>query len=207
MILDKRCRQCRAKGEKLFLKGERCFSPKCSFLKRPHKPGMKSTARPKSISEYGKQLLEKQKAKLIYGINERQMRRYFKEASKKKGSTNELLFSRLEMRLDNIVFRSGLADARSLSRQMVSHGHFLVNGRKSKIPSREIRVGDVISIRPESSNKKIFGDLAGKLKKQEVPNFLEIDKDKFEIKVVSVPMMDDLKPNFNTSLIVEFYSK
>jgi small subunit ribosomal protein S4 len=208
MILDKKCKRCRAKGEKLFLKGDRCLSPKCAFLRKPDKPGPKQRKNPrKSLSEYGKQLIEKQKAKYIYGINERQFRRYFREISNKKGSISELLFQKMERRLDNVVFRLGFASSRRKARQFVSHGHFLVNGRKSRTPSTELKVGDIVSIRSGSAKKDPFLKLSETLKKYQVPNFLSFDLKKMEGKLISMPTIEELKPTFNISLIVEFYSK
>ncbi len=207
MILDKKCKRCRAKGEKLFLKGERCLSPKCAFLRKPNKPGIKPIKARKSVSEYGKQLIEKQKAKYIYGINEKQFKRYFREISNKKGSVSELLFQKMERRLDNIVFRLGFAPSRRKARQLVSHGHLLVNGRKSRTPSTELKIGDIISIRSGSAKKEPFLKLSETLKKYQVLNFLSLDLKKMEGKLVSMPNIEELKPTFNISLIVEFYSK
>ncbi|HNW96612.1 MAG TPA: 30S ribosomal protein S4 [Candidatus Paceibacterota bacterium] len=208
MQLDIKCRKCRAIGEKLFLKGDRCFSPKCAMIKRPFKPGMhKKTKSRGGISEYARQLTEKKKMKLIYRIDENQLRRYFKESLASKGSTTEVLFKKLEMRLDNIVFRLGLAPSRSVSRQLVNHGHFWVNGRKLRIPSKGLKIGDVVTVRPQSLEKPAFKNLKETIKKQEVPNFLSLNREKIEGKVVSEPSMAELKPPFNISLVVEFYSK
>lgn len=208
MILNAKCKKCRASGEKLFLKGDRCFSPKCIFLRRPHKPGVSpvQSKRRKNLSEYGAQLLEKQKAKLTYGISEAQMRRYFKEASQKKGSTSELLFQNLESRLDNIIFRMGMAASRGLARQLVAHGHFFVNGRKSRIPSRRLKIGDIVSIRTGSTKKVPLVKLTESLKKHQFPSFISFEADKMECSMTGEPSMEELKPAFNTSLIVEFYS-
>ena len=208
MQLDIKCRKCRAIGEKLFLTGDRCFSPKCAMIKRPFKPGMhKKTKSRGGISEYARQLTEKKKMKLIYRIDENQLRRYFKESLASKGSTTEVLFKKLEMRLDNIVFRLGLAPSRSVARQLVNHGHFWVNGRKLRIPSRGLKIGDTITVRPQSLEKPAFKNLKETIKKQEVPSFLSLNREKVEGKVISEPSMGELKPPFNISLVVEFYSK
>lgn len=208
MLIDIKCRKCRAIGEKLFLKGDRCFSPKCAMVRRPFKPGMhKKTKSRAGASEYGRQLTEKKKMKLIYRIDENQLRRYFKESFASKGSTTEILFKKLEMRLDNIVFRLGLAASRSLSRQLVNHGHFWVNGRKLRIPSKGLRIGDVVVVRPQSLEMPVFKGMKETIKKQEVPTFLSLNREKIEGKVISEPSMAELKPPFNISLVVEFYSK
>lgn len=208
MKIDIKCRKCRAISEKLFLKGDRCFSPKCAMVRRPFKPGMhKKTKSRGGMSEYGRQLTEKKKMKLIYRIDENQLRRYFKESFTGKGSTTEILFKKLEMRLDNVVFRLGFAPHRSLARQLVNHGHFWVNGRKLRIPSKGLKIGDVITVRPQSLEKPVFKDIKEMIKKQEVPGFLSLNREKIEGKVVSEPSMAELEPPFNISLIVEFYSK
>lgn len=210
MLLDAKCRKCRAVGEKLFLKGERCYSPKCNLLRKPTKPGAHKNKKRRfrgTLSEYGRQTLEKQKVKLTYGINERQLRRYFKEANQKRGSTIEILFRKLEMRLDNIVFRLGFAPSRSIARQLVSHGHFSVDGRPVRIPSFELKTGSAIKVRPVSIGKGPFKNIKDNLKKYQAPSFLSLDPEKLEGVVKSEPNMVELKMPFNLSLIVEFYSK
>lgn len=208
MIAKGKCRQCRITGQRSFLRGDRCISPKCAFLRRPNKPGQspQQNKRRKTLSEYGSQLLEKQKAKIVYGVSEAQLRNYFKEASRSKGSTNELLFQRLEKRLDNIVFRLGMASHRGPARQLTSHGHFFVNGRRSRIPSRALKIGDVVSIRPESMKKGSFSELQESLKKYKFPSFVSFDLKKMEGKVIGEPDIKELQPPFDPSLIVEFYS-
>lgn len=208
MQIDIKCKKCRAIGEKLFLKGDRCFSPKCAMVRRPFKPGMHKKTRSRAgLSEYGKQLTEKKKMKLVYRIDENQLRRYFKESQTGKGSTMEILFKKLEMRLDNIVFRLGFAQSRSVARQLVNHGHFWVNGRKLRIPSKGLKIGDVVTVRPQSLEMPVFKNLKEILKKQEIPNFLGLNREKIEGKVIAEPSMVELKPPFNISLVVEFYSK
>jgi len=208
MQIDIKCRKCRAIGEKLFLKGDRCFSPKCAMVRRPFKPGMHKKVKSRAgMSEFGKQLTEKKKIKLVYRIDENQLRRYFKESYASKGSTMEILFKKLEMRLDNVVFRLGFAPSRSIARQLVNHGHFWVNGRKLRIPSKGLKIGDIITVRPQSLEMPVFKNLKETIKKQETPSFLSLNREKIEGKVVAEPSMAELKPPFNISLVVEFYSK
>jgi len=208
MLLEAKCRKCRAVGEKLFLKGERCYSPKCNILRKPYRPGMHRKAKfHANVSEYSRQLVEKQKVKLSYGINERQLRRYFKESSHKKGSTMDILIKKLEMRLDNIVFRLGFASSRSIARQLVTHGHFSVNNRPVRTPSLELQVGDVIKIRPHSAERAVFQEIKNRLKKYQPPAFLVLDVEKLEGQIKSGPSPSELKVPFNMSLVVEFYSK
>ncbi|MDO8743028.1 MAG: 30S ribosomal protein S4 [Candidatus Azambacteria bacterium] len=194
-------------GENLGLKAERSFSPKSAFLRKPYKPGAHGKSRKRALSEFGAQLLEKQKLRFTYGITEKQLRKYFQEAKKTKGVTGDLLLSTLEKRLDNVIFKSGFAPSRTMARQRVSHSHFLVNGKKINIPSYSARVGDVIVIKPRSRAKAIFFDLANKLKKYETPIWLAIDKKNLEIKIKSKPSVEDLPKNFNTNAIIAYYSR
>lgn len=207
-ILEAKCRKCRRAGEKLFLKGERCYSVKCPLLRKPYAPGMHRRKVSRfALSEYGQQLLEKQKAKLIYGLNEAQLRRYFREALKSKEATDEVLFKKLELRLDNVVFRLGFASSRRGARQLISHGHILVNDRKVTIPSFHLKKGDIIKIRPQSLNKAPFKNLANTLKKYQPPTFLSLDAEKLIGKVISEPSLKELTPTIDFSQIVEFYAK
>ncbi len=194
-------------GENLGLKAERSFSPKSAFLKKPYRPGMHGKSRRRALSEFGTQLLEKQKIRFTYGLTERQLQKYFNEAKRKKGITGDLLLGALEKRLDNAVYRSSLASSRIIARQLVNHGHFLVNNKKVTIPSYSVKVDDVIAIKPKSRLKTIFFDLANKLKKHEAPTWLTIDKKIFEIKIKSDPKIDDLPKNFNMNVIIAYYSK
>lgn len=204
--MDINCKKCRAIGEKLFLKGEKCYTPKCPLTRRGQAVYGKSK-KYRSLTPYAKQLLEKQKAKLIYGVRERQFHRYFEIAFKKKGVTPDTLASLLEMRFDNVVYRLGFTINRASARQLVSHGHFLLNGRKHNIPSTILKKGDVISINPRSLNKEIFKDLRDKLKKYTPPKHLSLDIEKLEGKVVKEPDLKELKMNISFPAIVEFYSK
>lgn len=196
-------------GENLGLKAERSFSPKSAFLKKPYRPGQHGKARRRALSEFGAQLLEKQKIKFTYGINEKQLKRCFNEAMQRKGATGNLMLSILERRFDNAIYRSGFASSRNISRQLVSHGHFLINGKKVNTPSYQVKIADMISIKPRSRPKQMFFDLANKLKKHEMPSWLEIDKKNFEIKIKGKPENEnnDLPKNFNMNLIIAFYSK
>lgn len=206
--INAKCRKCRAAGEKLFLKGERCFTTKCSIVKRAYPPGVRGKrGSRRNISEFGRQLLEKQRVKKIYGILERQLKRYFKNSQSQKGDARENLMRKLEMRLDNVVFRLGWVKSRSAARQLVNHGHILINGKRSNIPSCEVRPGDVISLRDKVRQSKLFENLAAILKKYEAPKWLAQDKEKIEAKVLSVPGGDDLGELASVGLIVEFYSR
>lgn len=194
-------------GENLGLKAERSFSPKSAFLKKPYRPGMHGKSRRRALSEFGTQLLEKQKIKFTYGLTERQLQKYFNEAKQKKGITGDLLLGALEKRLDNAIYRSGLASSRVIARQLVNHGHFLVNNKKITIPSYSVKTDDTVTIKPKSRSKTIFFDLANKLKKHDAPTWLTIDKKNFEIKIKSDPRIDDLPKNFNMNVVIAYYSK
>ena len=194
-------------GENLGLKAERSFSPKSAFLKKPYRPGQHGKARRRALSDFGVQLAEKQKLRYTYGITERQLRRYFEESKKKKGITGELLMKNLETRLDNAVFRAGLAPSRVVARQLTSHGHFLVNGKRITVPSYALKIGDTFAIRPQSRPKPMFSTLAPRLKKHILPSWLEMDKKDYDAKVTSEPKADDLPKNFDMNAIIAFYSR
>lgn len=194
-------------GVKLFLKGERDASPKSAMVRRPYPPGVHGQTSRRTSSEYGLQLLEKQKLRLTYGILERQFKKYFLEAQKHQGVTTDLLIERLESRLDNAVYRLGFAPSRSAARQLVSHGHITVNEKKVRIPSCAIRVGDVVAIRPGSRGKGIARDLAGHLKKYEPPSWLSLDKEKLEGAVKAKPAKEEAGIPADIQKIVEFYSR
>lgn len=195
----------RALGVKLFLKAERCNSQKCATIRRPYRPGDHGKARRRPLSEYGLQLQEKQKIRFTYGVSEKSLRRIFSRSAKSKGVTNEMMLALLEKRLDNVIYRLGLAPSRSVARQLASHGHFLVNGRKTTIPSYELKVGDVISIRPQSQKHPLFQELPVILKKYDAPVWLKLDVDKLEGKVVMQPK--EFEMSFNVNLVVDYYSK
>ncbi|MFA6548261.1 MAG: 30S ribosomal protein S4 [Candidatus Magasanikbacteria bacterium] len=191
---------CRKYGEKL------CDSVKCPLTKRPYPPGQHgpSKKRPK-ISGYGKQLLEKQKVKRIYGILERQFSNYVAEASKKVGDTSKILLNYLESRLDNVTYRAGLAPSRAAARQMVNHGHLTVNGEKVDIPSYRVKVGQVVAASPIAKNKKLFEGISEKLQKVEAPSWLGVDSKTASVKILNAPTVEN--PNFNPKAIIEFYSR
>lgn len=206
-LITGKCRQCRREGAKLFLKAERCNSPKCAMVKRNFPPGAHGSKGYGRPTGYGKQIREKQKVKRIYRILETQMNNYFKKASKSRGNTEESLLQLLEMRLDNVVYRMGFARSRDLSRQLISHGHFNVNNKKVDIPSYQLKIGDKISINPSSSKIKPFANLAEQIKGKESSSWLFLDTDKAEIKVTGKPTLAENKGEFDLKLIIEFYSK
>ncbi|GIV97545.1 MAG: 30S ribosomal protein S4 [Herpetosiphonaceae bacterium] len=204
------CKLCRREGVKLMLKGERCMGPKCAIERRNYPPGQHGTNfRRRQLSDFGMQLREKQKARRIYGILERQFRRHYAEAARRKGVTGENLLQILERRLDNVVYRMGLADSRRQARQLVNHGHITINGRKTDIPSALVSIGDIIAVRPESRRKTYFKDLAESniLTKKAVPSWLQLDPAKMEAVVRSLPTRQDAELPITESLIVELYSR
>ena len=199
----------RSLGVKLSRKGERASSPKAALIRKPNRPGPQGKRYRGKVSEYGLQLQEKQKVKFSYGVTERQLRNMFKGALKKARSrgaseTNSVI-DVLEKRLDNVIMRLGITEGRSLARQMVSHGHFLVNGRRVKTPSYKVKVGDKISIRPQSQSASYFVGVADRIKKYEPPAWLKIDKSNLEGEVMGQP--EAVGGLFNISLIVDYYSK
>jgi small subunit ribosomal protein S4 len=209
-MIEKKCKICRRANKKLFLKGEKCFTPKCSFEKKPYAPGMPDSARKhrKTFSEYGFQLREKQKVKNIYRIKEKQFSNYVKDATSKHGTNPaESLYENLESRLDSVVFRAGFADSRSLARQIVSHGHITVNGRRVDVPSYRIKKGDVFEVRDNSKNKTLFSNLAEKLKKQTVVPWIKIDPIKLSGTIQEKPIFSKEDVNFNLTSVLEFYSR
>ncbi|MCD6555067.1 MAG: 30S ribosomal protein S4 [Chloroflexi bacterium] len=204
------CKLCRREGEKLFLKGERCLSAKCALERRAYPPGMhgrESQFRRGRASEYSLQLREKQKVRRIYGVLERQFRRYYKEALRRKGLTGENLLIILESRLDNVVYRLGFASSRAQARQLVQHGHFYLNGRRATIPSMLLKPGDEISVRPQSRQLKYFKDLAKVLDEKDVPNWLSLDTTNLLGRVLNLPTREEIAPSINEHLIVEYYSR
>lgn len=203
---DALCRLCRREGEKLFLKGDRCYTDKCAFERRKYPPGQHGTSRTK-ISDYGIQLREKQKVKRIYGVLERQFRRYFEEAQKKKGVTGELLLQFLELRLDNIVYRLGFAANRRQARQLVNHGHIKVNGRVVNIPSYRVKAGDMIEVKEESRKIPFIEENISKVEHRGVPTWLELSPQEFRGRVLNVPAREEIPLDVKESLIVELYSK
>lgn len=200
------CRLCRRYGDKLMLKGERCFTPKCAFDKRPGPPGER-TPRRRRVSDRALQLREKQKARYGYGVMERQFRRYYRQAVRQPGVTGENLLRLLEMRLDNVVYRLGFADSRAQGRQIVRHGHILLNGRKTNVPSCLVRAGDVIGWRASSKSKEPFKVAQEMVKSAHVPGWLSMDAAAMVGRVLSSPGPGDTEAKFDASVIVEFYSR
>jgi small subunit ribosomal protein S4 len=204
-----KCKLCRREGIKLFLKGERCYSTKCALVKRKYPPGFHGPKGYPKLTEYGQQLREKQKIKRNYNISERQLKNYFSKAKKKIGNTEVDLLKMLEKRLDSVVFNVGFAISRSTVRQMINHGHILVNNRKVNIPSYQVKIGDIISLKPNSKLKKLVEEslsfCAERRKLHE--DWLNFDEKKLEIKVVSEPDVERLLKEFNVKLVVEFYSR
>lgn len=206
--IDAKCRKCRRAGEKLFLKGDRCASAKCAIVKRNYIPGVHGKKMRRGGSEYGMQLAVKQKIKRIYGVLEKQFRRHFEDAKRKKGVTGDMLLQRLEFRLDNIVYRMGFASSRALARQLVNHGLISVNGKRMSIPSAEVNVNDVISIKEEKKAKNYFKNLEQQLKnKKDFPSWISFDASKLEGKIVSAPEKEDIGINVDAQVVVEYYSR
>ena len=203
-MFDTREKKERAVGTKLFLKAYRCNSPKCATIRRPQRPGLHGKAY-KSLSEFGQQLKEKQRIRFTYGLREAQMKRVVREATKNPGVTGPLIISLLERRLDNAVYRLGFAASRSIGRQLVSHGHILVDGHKVSAPSYRVSTGEVITIRPQSKEHPILKSLPDTIKKYEPPVWLALDADKLEGKVLSDPK--DFEVPFDVNLVVDYYSK
>ena len=203
---DSVCRLCRREGVKLFLKGARCYDVKCAFEKRAYAPGMHGQRRGK-LSDYGLQLREKQKAKRIYGILEAQFRNYFRRAERKKGVTGANLLLLLETRLDNVVYRLGLACSRSQARQLVRHAYFLVNGRKVDIPSYGVSPGDKITVRDKGRELPCIVQALKNAKEQDRPAWLEMDYDTLTGTVLDSPAREQIDVPVNEQLIVELYSK
>jgi small subunit ribosomal protein S4 len=206
------CRICRRNGNKLMLKGERCFGQKCAVEpnRRPYPPGQHGNqrgGRRRKISEYSTQLGEKQKVRYVFGVLERQFRRHFAEAERRVGMPGENLLRILETRLDNVVYRLGFADSRNQARQIVRHGHFALNGRKTDVPSCEIKVGDVVSVRERSRKLEYFQALTKELGRKNVPAWLSQDPAAFSGRVVSLPTRAEVEPGIQEQLIVEFYSR
>jgi small subunit ribosomal protein S4 len=192
---------------KLFLKGERCYTEKCAIERRNVPPGQQSKMRKAKLAGYGLQLREKQKVKRIYGVLENKFRRYFESAERQRGITGETLLQLLERRLDNVAYRLGLATSRPQARQLVRHGHLLVNGRKVDVPSYSVKAGDLVSVRPSSTKSAAIAHALEEVKGRGVPEWLSFDADKLEGRVVSVPSRAQINLPVQEQLIVELYSK
>lgn len=202
------CKLCRREGSKLFLKGERCYSPKCAMEpnQRPFPPGPRSQRRRKT-SEYCAQLREKQKVRRIYGVLERQFRKHYVEAGRRTGASGDNLLQILESRLDNVVFRLGLADSRSQARQLVMHGHITVNGHKTDIPSHLLGAGDVLSVTPSSRSLTYFAGMNEELQRRSTPTWISLDPAALSGRVLRLPERPEIDPTINEQLIVEHYSR
>ena len=203
------CKLCWREGEKLFLKGERCFSSKCAVERRAYPPGMHGPQRQfrRKFSDYALQLRVKQKARRIYGVYERQFRRYFKDAEQRRGLTGTNLLVTLESRLDNVVYRLGLAESRPQARQVVCHGHILVNGKRTDIPSFLTSSGDTIAVAEGSKRSPLFQSIAETLSDRIVPSWLSVDADNMMGTVLSVPSREEIDVSLEEQLIVEYYSR
>jgi small subunit ribosomal protein S4 len=201
------CRLCRRYGDKLYLKGDRCMTPKCAFERRPSPPGAQKFARRRRVSDRSLQLREKQRARFIYGLMERQFRRYYKEALHRAGVTGDNLVRMLEMRLDNAVFRLGFADSRSQARQIVRHGHISLNGRVTDIPSCALRIGDEIAWSEKGKRTELIKIVQETLQGKEVPDWLGVDAAAMTGRVLAQPDVAQAGAKFDPAVIVEFYSR
>lgn len=206
IFLESVCKRCRREGMKLFLKGDRCFTEKCSFERRAYAPGQHGQRRSK-LSEYGTQLREKQRAKYTYGVLERQFRKYFEQADRMKGITGENLLQLLERRLDNMSFRLGFAPSRKAARQLVRHGHVTVNGKKVNIPSYMVKQEDVIAVVEASQKNPLITASVEAAKQRGIPEWLTLDDAKFSGKVNAIPTVEQIALPIQEQLIVELYSK
>ncbi len=203
---EAKCRICRREATKNFLKGDRCYTDKCAFERRPYPPGQHGRRR-KKASDYELQLREKQKVRRMYGLLEKQFHRYFKQADAQKGATGTNLLRLLEMRLDNVVYRMGFANSRDQARQLVRHGHFLLNGNKVDIPSIQLRSGDTISIQEDSRKIPAIAEAREVLARRGCPDWLQVESEQFAGEVKAVPQREDITYPVNEHLIVELYSK
>ncbi|OFW64614.1 MAG: 30S ribosomal protein S4 [Actinobacteria bacterium RBG_13_63_9] len=200
------CRLCRRLGDKLYIKGEKCFSPKCSFERRPFAPGQRSMRRRK-VSDRGLQLREKQRGRATYGVLERQFRRYYAEAVRRPGVSGDNLLRILEMRLDNLAYRLGFADSRAQGRQIALHGHISVNGRKASTPSHVLKVGDVIGWTPRGQRSQYFEMVKEQMASKSVPSWLSVDVENMTGRVLAQPEVEEIGAKFSPATIVEYYSR
>lgn len=205
-----KCKICRRLGDKLFLKGEKCFSAKCPMIKRPYAPGQKPKRRRAGVSEFGKELREKQRIRKQYNLSEKQFKNYAKEVlntGAKVEDVSSLFIQKIETRLDNVIFRTGVAKSRIEARQMVSHGHFYVNGKKTDIPSQSLKIGDKISIREGSKTKPLFSNLEEKIKKIPAPQWMKVNGKNFEVEIIKYPTIEDVQLPGELSAVFEHYSR
>jgi len=206
-ITTAKCKLCRREGEKLFLRGERCFGPKCAIIKRRYLPGVHGPTSRTKLTGYGIQLREKQKAKKLYGLLERQFANLVKKSTKQKGDSGANLLILLETRLDNVVYRLGLGKSRSEARQRVNHGHIEVNGKKVDIPSYAVRVGETVGLREKSLKSKAYEGWLEKMMKTELPEWMVFDAKTLKAKIISLPDVSRMKQSFDPKIIIEFYSR
>ncbi len=205
--LDPKCKKCRRAGERLFLKGERCSTPKCAIVKRNYVPGFHGPRQRVRISDYGKQLKEKQKARHQYNMLEKQFKLTFNEAKSKTGNTGEIFIQMLESRFDNVIYRLGFASSRPQARQLINHGHFTINDCRMSIPSYKVKTGDVIKIKNSKKEANYFKNIAETLKNKEVPGWLNFNDKELSAKMLHLPSMDQINPSFNIQMIIEYYSR
>jgi len=200
------CRLCRRLGDKLYLKGEKCFSPKCAFERRPYAPGQRSMRRRK-VSDRGLQLREKQRARAVYGVLERQFRRYYAEAVRRQGVSGDNLLRILEMRLDNLLYRLGFAESRAQGRQVVLHEHITVNGRKAHTPSHVLKVGDVIGWTSHGQSSRYFEIVKDQMASKNIPSWLSVEVDAMTGRVLAQPEIEEIGAKFSPATVVEYYSR
>ena len=200
------CRLCRRLGDKLYLKGEKCFSPKCSFERRPYAPGQRSMRRRK-VSDRGLQLREKQRARAVYGVLERQFHRYYVEAVRRHGVSGDNLLHILELRLDNLLYRLGFAESRAQGRQVVLHGHITVNGRKSHTPSHVLKVGDVIAWTSQGLSSRYHEMVKEQIASKNIPSWLSVEADSLTGRVLGQPEVEEIGAKFSPATVVEYYSR
>jgi small subunit ribosomal protein S4 len=205
--INPKCKQCRRSGEKLFLKGERCQSVKCGVVKRNYAPGFHGPKGRSRATDYGLQLKEKQKAKKQYCLMEGQFKLTFEKSKKQHGNTGENFIKLLETRFDNFIYRVGIASSRPQARQFVNHGLFTINGKKVNIPSYQLKTGDTIKIKSNRINSKVFQDLNERLKKKDIPGWINYDATESCAKVLHMPDVTQMKQNFSIQMIIEYYSR
>ncbi len=211
-MIDRKCKICRRLNQKLFIKGERCFSPKCAMIKRPYAPGQKAKKRSSGLSEYGRELREKQKLRNWYNLSEKQFKGYVSNILKRKGGiTNapEFLIKNLETRFDNVIYRMGIAPSRAKARQMVSHGSFFINSKPINIPSYQVKKGEKISARPSFLKSRLYQNIFDGLKKHKAPSWLKtsFSKEKIEAEIINNPSLEEAAPTAEISTIFEYYSR
>ncbi len=208
--LSAKCKLCRRAGEKLFLKGDRCNTPKCAIIRKPTPPGMHGAKSRRAQSEYGQQLAMKQRVKRIYVVMERQLKKYFQEVKNKPGVSGDLLIQKLEMRLDNVVYRAGFSTSRRQARQLVNHSLFKINGKNAGIPSIELKIGDKISLKESKSEKNYIKQVTAAIKEGKgagVPDWLQLDPANAVVEVKSKPTHDDFGSSIDAQMVIEFYSR